>query len=310
MLVFFGVKTTSLSMLEYLISKKIKINLLVTINKRIAKKNTVSGYFDLTNFAKKNKIKIYHLKSYSINNLDIKYLSKMNYKIGLVYGWQRIIKEEILDLFETGVFGFHGSYLKLPNGAGRSPFNWSLRKGKKYIYQNIFKYTNKFDRGPIFNTTKFPIYSTDDINSLQFKGFYLAKYQILKLLNFSKINITIKLKQQQKLKQIVYFPKLSFTDSKIDFKKNCKDNLNIIRASSKPFDGSYFYMFDKKIVIVYQARLFLKQNNKYLKKSKESTILDIYNDQSFLIKLFDGIIQITEYKFNGNIKNYLNKKIY
>ena len=137
-------------MLEYLICKKTKIDLLITIDKKMAKKNSVSGYYDLTNFAKKNKIKIYHLKNYSINNSDLKYLSKLKYNIGLAYGWQRIIKTEVLDLFESGVYGLHGSYLKLPNGAGRSPFNWSLRKDKKYIYQNIFRYTDQFDRGPIF----------------------------------------------------------------------------------------------------------------------------------------------------------------
>lgn len=310
MLVFFGVKTTSLSMLEFLITKKFKIDLLVTVNRKIAKKNNISGYYDLSKFAKKNQIRIYHLKSYNINKEDLIFLSNIKNKIGLAYGWQRIIRSEVLKLFNVGVFGFHGSYLQLPNGAGRSPFNWTLRLNKKQIYQNLFKYTDQFDKGPIFNTTKFKIYETDDINSLQYKGFYIAKNQTEKLLNQFRLGKNIKLKKQKKLKKVIHFPKLSFKDSKIDFAKSCNQNLNIIRASSKPFDGSYFYMHDNKILIVNQAKLFLNKKNIFIKKKKESSILDVYNDESFLVQFYDGIIHITDYEFKADIYKYLNKRIY
>ena len=102
----------------------------------------------------KNKVEVYTSHKYSLKSEEDFAFSKNNFQIGFVVGWQRLIPENILDTF-IGVFGMHGSAMKLPKGRGRSPMNWSIIEGRKVFYTNLFKYNSGADDGDVLDTFKF-----------------------------------------------------------------------------------------------------------------------------------------------------------
>ena len=124
--VLFGCKDTTLHLAKFLFKLGLKIDL-ITISPTKAKINKVAGYLDLTLnsdlFSSINVVENYNLK----NPNDLSNIKKIkNLKLGFCMGWQRLISEEILNCFDIGIFGMHGSSRGLPYGKGRSPMNWAM----------------------------------------------------------------------------------------------------------------------------------------------------------------------------------------
>ena len=103
---------------------------------------------------KKNKIECFGIDDYTLNSEDF---DNMKFDLGIVYGWQRLIPQKVLDKFNIGVFGFHASPLGLPACKGRSPLNWSIIEGRDKTFNHFFKYNEKVDDGHIYSITKFEI---------------------------------------------------------------------------------------------------------------------------------------------------------
>ena len=117
----------------------------------------------------------------------MEYFKQNSPYIGFAIGWQRLIPENILNCFECGVFGMHGSSQDLPFGKGRSPMNWSLIEGRKWFYTNLFKYENGIDNGDIIGKDCFSIQESDTAETLHYKNL-LSFFNILKIIgHISKI---------------------------------------------------------------------------------------------------------------------------
>lgn len=246
----FGNKKSTLFLLTNLLKNNYTDLTLITLNQKSKKNIEISGLEkNLDLFCNNNKVNLYKSKSYSLKKIiDNNHFKKNRYDIGFSAGWQRIIPLEILNTFKYGVYGWHGSGFKLPNGRGRSPINWSIRLGQKKIYHNFFKYDEEADSGGIFETKIIYIKSSDYISDIQDKALEHIKDSSIRLIKKAKLN-SIKLQKQANYPSII-FPALNELSGQLyPCDLNANEALNIIRSCSKPFPGAYIVLNKRKIKI-------------------------------------------------------------
>ena len=183
-IVLFGVKTDT-----YDLYNKFKddIDLVVTLNDEETKNYHISGGEKINKLINKN---CYESNSYNFSTQECKdFFNNNTFDIGIVYGWQRIIPQYVLNRFKHGIFGFHASPLGLPFGKGRSPINWSIILDFKQVYNHCFQYNKNVDDGDIYSTTKLDILPWDNISSMRLKSIIDAKNTLNKLIKDFKNNI-------------------------------------------------------------------------------------------------------------------------
>lgn len=296
----FGCKYTTIFLLRSLM-KKIEINCVITISPENGKKNEVADYADLSIFCKQHKIQHYVAKSYNLKNQeDIVNISNLNLDIAFVVGWQRLIPKKVLQRISIGVFGMHGSTDDLPMGRGRSPMNWALLEQRKFFFTNIFKYDPGVDSGDVLDTFIFSIQPTDTSETMHYKNVLAMKTLILKNileLTNDKLNLT-----KQKDKGATYYPKRSPSDSVINWERDIFQVEAFIRAVTKPFNGAFSYIGDKKIII-WRASIFETDLVDYgYKNEKRGTILEIFPSGKFLIRCRGGILLVHEFETAAKFK--------
>ena len=115
-IIIFGNTHFTKILINYFLKKNFKITL-ITISSVKAKKNNIFNYTNLSIYKKNKNINIYNASNFNLkNDRDINFFKKIKPSLGFVNGWQRLIPPEILDKFDIGVFGMHGSSMKLPKG--------------------------------------------------------------------------------------------------------------------------------------------------------------------------------------------------
>ena len=291
--IIFGCRSNSFDFIKSLNRKKYKIEKIITISRKVAEKNKVSGYCDLSNLPRVISKKILLSKNYSLGlNKDNILDFKKKYEVGFSIGWQRIIPEQILRKFKYGVFGMHCSKFKLPDGRGRSPINWSLIKGSNYIYCNIFQYNKDIDDGDLVYTKKIFFSQNEDINTIQQKLCFIFS----NFINENNFFLKKKLKQK-KQKKIIYFKKRMAKDGLIKIANfNAEELHNFIRAQTRPYPGAYIIFKDKKYRLYKSNYFYYKMHKKFEKK-----IVQIFYDGSFLIYLKNYLIHILDHEIPKKI---------
>jgi methionyl-tRNA formyltransferase len=296
----FGCKSTTLFLIKSLIDK-IRIEYVITISPEQGKKNQVADYTDLRYYCNKHEINIYHAKQYSLATQEDKnFFLKSGLDIGFVIGWQRLIPKEILELFTIGIFGMHGSADDLPIGRGRSPMNWALIEQRKHFFTNLFKYDPGVDSGDIVDTFCFSIQSSDTAETLHYKNMLAMKTLILKNMD-ALLTGKINLKKQRQL-QPTYYPKRTPKDSLIDWRQDIFQIESFIRAVTKPFNGSFSYIENRKVTI-WRASIFETDLVNYgYTEERWGTIVEVFPNGKFLVKCRGGLLIIHEFETEVNIE--------
>ena len=245
-----GNKSTTKNLLQNFYANNIKIDYLVTLNPDSAKKLHIAGRSDeLEHIAKIIGAKVYQASSYKLSSEeDQEFFDAKSFDVGVSTGWQRIIPNQVLQTFDKGVFGWHGSGFEFPNGRGRSPLNWSIRLGLSQVYHNCFKYSNGVDNGEIYNTATIPIEANDYIDDLQRKAtkhILDTSVELIRDIVASKCSL-----KEQIDYPFITFPQLDENSGQLFPRKmSATAAFNIIRSCSKPFPGAFIINSQKKIRI-------------------------------------------------------------
>lgn len=303
--VVFGCKHTTAFILKTLAKEK-AVDLLVTINAEMGKKEQVADYCDLRNLARQLNIPVYNAQSYSLQSpIDIEFFSQIQSITGFVIGWQRLIPEQVLHRFREGIFGMHGSSQNLPFGRGRSPLNWSIIEGRTKFHTNLFQLKAGVDDGEILGSRTFFITEKDTGGSLQLKNTLAMRELIQSHLP------SILTGQYQLMPQApgipTYYPRRYETDSLIDWEMPVEFIERFIRAVTQPFNGAYSFIGQDKIIL-WEAQIFSK-NEFQFPETKPGEILEIISENEFLIKAIDGSLLVTNFSsvhqpLQGEILHY------
>ena len=290
-IVLFGVKSSTNKIIS---TFKDDIDLVVTLDDKSKEKYHISSVDDVYNKAMKNDIKVHCIDDYTLSK-DIDFFENNSFDLGLVYGWQRIIPEKILNRFRYCVYGVHGSPKYLPFGKGRSRMNWSLIQNYKQIYNHLFRYNSKPDDGEVYSITKFEINRYDTIESLLIKSMITAIKDFSNLIKDYKNN-NIKLNPQSDLEE-TFFEKRVPKDGKINLSNDTQDIYNLIRGVTKPFPGAFLYKNNSKVTI-WEAYPF----DKYLDfdEYKLGEIIQVIDDK-FILKLKDNTLLVKNFDCNEEL---------
>ena len=287
-IVLFGVKKDTYDLYERF---KNHIDLVITLDDNEIKNYHISGGKKISELIDKE---CYESNSYKFSTQECKsFFINNSFDLGIVYGWQRIIPEYVLDRFSNGIFGFHASPLGLPFGKGRSPLNWSMILGFKQVFNHCFKYNKNVDDGSIYSTTKLDILPWDNISSLREKSLMDAEQSINNLIADFHAN-QINLQRQDATKPESFFPKRSIKDGEIDLTKSTDEIYNLIRGVSHPFPGSFLTGLDNSKITIWDAHPYsytMFMESKY----KSGDIVKIFENNSFLLKTIDGVLLVKDY---------------
>lgn len=292
----FGVKDTTLEIIDYVQNKICSVDLVVTINKEVLSNNHISGFSELASIGEKYNIKMFESDSYALNDKKCKdFFGDNTFDIGISMGWQRLIPKYVLDKFSFGIFGFHGSCGYLPYGRGRSPLNWSIIQGAKRFILNLFQYDAEADSPNVFSNNMFEINLFDTIRTLQYKQLISAKTLINKLIEAYNCRNIIISKESKDFD--TWYEKRTPDDGKIDFKQKTDEIYNLVRGVTHPFPGTFAYIGINKITI-WQAYPFdgIIDFSQYC----PGEVVDIF-DENILVRTIDGSLIINEYEYKNKI---------
>lgn len=294
--VVFGVKDTSESIIDYIQKEICQVDLIITVDESVSKKNQISGYTKLDSIAKKYGIQIHKAESYSLTDDKTQELMSNNtFDIGISMGWQRLVPKSVLDCFKYGIYGFHGNCGYLPYGRGRSPLNWSIINGDSRFNLNMFRYDEKADSPNIFGTEMFSITAHDDIRTAQYKNMICSKNLIKRLLKaYESGSIEIRTESND---FDSWFEKRTETDGKVDFHDKTRNIYNLIRGVAAPFPGAFAFVNGKKVRI-WEAHPFDEMID--FSGYKPGQIIDIY-DGKLIVRTVDGSLLIDRYETDHEI---------
>lgn len=274
-------------LLDKLIEKQIEPSLLITTSPK--QSESISGYEDLSSYADKRNIPLYHPQKYSLKTeLDEQNLvNKVD--ILFVFGWQRLIPEWLIKSTKLGVYGVHGGPKPPPRCRGRAVLNWSLILGCKQFYLYLFKITPGVDDGEIVQMVRFDILPTDDIVTLYHKNCVVTSQMIVD--NLPKIiDGSISLKEQPS-GEPSYMPKREPENSGIYWNQTAERITNLIRAVVPPYPAAFTYLGDKRIYIR-RAHIF---DTKILFSEPPGTIVEVFPNKDFIVTTKDFSLYVKEY---------------
>ena len=294
-IVVFGCKHTTLDLITGLLRSGINIDYCVTLTPDLAKKESVSGYYDLRLPLKSLNIPCANVDKYSLmSNHDRDIIGSLNIDLILCMGWQRLLPEWLLNSLKIGAFGMHGSNKPLPHGRGRSPLNWALIQNKTLFFTYLFKYNCGVDDGPIVGMQKFDITPWDNCHTLHLKNtlsmIKLCEQYIPKILENSVMF------QPQLDDGVSYYPKRTADDGVIYWNDSTINIYNLIRAVTSPFPGAFTFLNGDRSskVIIWDGIPF--DSRLEWGASSSGEILEVFYDKSFIIKTGDTTILVTKYE--------------
>ena len=261
-----------LSCIEEIYNLGFDLKLIITLKEDKGVKK--SGRIFIDDFCKNNNIEL--LKVESINeNICSEKVRSLNIDWLFIIGWSQIAKSVIIDSPNNGVIGAHPTLL--PKGRGRASIPWAILKSLEYTGVTFFKIDEGVDTGKIIAQEIIRIDEKENATSLYNKVVAAHVNLIGKLLpNLIKSNIKYQFQDESKAS---YWPSRRPEDGEINLKGSVLEAEKLIRATTKPYPGAYFFRNHKKIII-WKAKLIEKR--------------DLNIDKGDILEFSDGYLLVEE----------------
>lgn len=283
-------------LVEELIRSKYPPHLIINSSPDSA--HNICGYKNLRKFADEQEIEILHPKSYSLtDNHDKEILLSKKIDILLVFGWQRLIPEWLIDHCLIGAFGVHGGPKKPPRCRGRAVLNWSILMGYKNFYMYLFKLTPAVDEGEIIDMIQFNITPFDDILSVYHKNCVVSTRMFLKNLPCIIEGKTKTIKPDNCLPS--YLPKRTPAHSGINWEAPAEKIINLIRAVTFPYPSAFTFI-DGMEIKIFSAHIF--DSAIQYSDTQPGKILDVFPNGDFVIGTQNFSLYIREYDCSDKSK--------
>jgi len=277
-----GTVEFSLKTLEKLID--LKVDLIGVCTKEASTFN--SDFADLKPLCIANKIP--YLTVDDINSRDsIQWITVLNPDVIFCFGWSSLIKKEILNIAPMRVVGFHPA--KLPMNRGRHPLIWALALGLKESASTFFFMDEGADSGDMLSQVDFEISYQDDARSIYNKVIDIALCQIEEFIPKLEKNNFTRIRQNNQHSNS--WRKRNESDGEIDFRMSSRSIYNLTRALTKPYVGAHI-KFNETNYSVWKV----KESNDFQENIEPGKVLRVF-DKVFVVKSYDGAIEIIEHDF-------------
>ena len=280
--VLIGAVEFSLRVLEKLIS--IDVDLVGVCTKKSSTFN--SDFFDLKPLSDINEVPCLHVEDIN-STKSVDWIKNLNPDVIFCFGWSSLIKKDILALAPMGVVGYHPA--KLPKNRGRHPLIWALALGLKESASTFFFMDEGADTGDMLSQVDFEISYQDDARNLYDKVVEIALIQIEEFIPALEKGTYTRIKQNEK--ESNDWRKRNELDGEIDFRMNSRSIYNLTRALTKPYVGAYI-KFNETNYSVWKV----KESNDFQENIEPGKVLRVF-DKIFVVKSYDGAIEIIEHDF-------------
>jgi len=272
----------SLRVLEKLIA--IDVDLVGVCTKKSSTFN--SDFFDLKPLSDINEVPCLHVEDIN-STKSVEWIKNLNPDVIFCFGWSSLIKKDILAVAPMGIVGYHPA--KLPKNRGRHPLIWALALGLKESASTFFFMDEGADTGDMLSQVDFEISYQDDARNLYDKVVEIALIQIEEFIPALEKGTYTRIKQNEKKSND--WRKRNELDGEIDFRMNSRSIYNLTRALTKPYVGAYI-KFNEKNYSVWKV----KESNDFQENIEPGKVLRVF-DKIFVVKSYDGAIEIIEHDF-------------
>jgi len=280
--VLIGSVEFSLRALEKLIA--IDVDLVGVCTKKSSTFN--SDFFDLKPLCDINEVPCLYVDNIN-STKNVEWIKNLNPDVIFCFGWSSLIKKDILAVAPMGVIGYHPA--KLPKNRGRHPLIWALALGLKESASTFFFMDEDADTGDILSQVDFEISYQDDAHNLYDKVVEIALIQIEEFIPALEKDTYIRIKQNEK--ESNSWRKRNELDGEIDFRMNSRSIYNLTRALTRPYVGAHI-KFNEINYSVWKV----KESNDFQENIESGKVLRVF-DKVFVVKSYDGAIEIIEHDF-------------
>jgi len=208
----------------------------------------------------------------------------------VVVGFGKLLTKVILDIPQFCCLNIHASLL--PKYRGAAPIKWALVNGEVKTGVTIIRMNEEMDAGDIVLQKELKI-GVDDTNQTLDEKLALMGAELLidamELIRGGKADFIA-----QDEKEVIFAPKLTKEDGKIDWNQSSISILNRIRAL-KPWPGTYSFFGTRMLKII---RAEAKRDMNF-KNFTPGEIIVTDGKTGLIVKTGDGALSILELQLEG-----------
>lgn len=165
--------------------------------------------------------------------------------LGICYSYDKIIKKEVLSLFQKGIFNLHGALL--PKYRGGAVLNWVLIRGESKTGMTVHKMVKEIDAGPIVLQKKVLIDRKDTAVTLREKLNNAAMELLPEFWKMVREEKLILKKQDES--EATYVRCRRPEDGWFSWNQSAEEIYNLIRGLVYPWPGAWYETEGEKHVI-------------------------------------------------------------
>ena len=277
--------------LRNLLRKDARVSEIVSLTPEQGDRYGVSGYQSAKPLAERHNVPLYYVEQYDLEtDRDRGHFQETDGDLLIVNGWQRLVPEDILRMFDRGALGVHGSADGLPKGRGRSPMNWSILEGMDRFLLSVIQLEEGTDEGAIVDTRKYEVTEFDTIRTLYYK-LAMATTEILLESLEPILDGTFEYEPQEGTP--TYYPKRKPDDGAIHWRNPTGKIHDLVRAVAEPYPGA-FTEVDGARVHVWDAVPF---STDFGRDGRAGEILQVFETtEEFVVRTGDGTLLVREWE--------------
>ncbi len=199
-------------------------------------------WFDsVAQVASENNIPVYAPEDVN-HPIWIQKINDLQPEVIFSFYYRNILKQDILDIPNSGAYNLHGSLL--PKYRGRCPINWVLVNGETETGVTLHHMTARPDDGDIVAQNVITIEDEDNAKTLSIKANKAAAKLLKEIL--PKIADGTAPKISQDSSKASYFGGRKPADGEINWNDSAEKTRNLVRAVSLPWPGAYSFIGTNK----------------------------------------------------------------
>lgn len=256
----------------------------------------ISGYEDLEPVARAIGARLYRPTTFALRSeRDMAALLAEDIDALIVFGWQRLIPDWLINHVSRGAWGVHGGPEKPPRCRGRAVLNWALVLGCERFFMYLFRIGPGVDDGDIVDLREFEITPDDDILTLYHKNCVVSTAMVIA--NLPAILDGTVAGVPQPAEGATYLPRRDPEDGGIAWTQPARRIADLIRAVASPYPGA-FTRYEGATVTIQRAQVF---DRTLAFDGRPGEILEVFPNGDFLVNAADAAIYVRSWSSDAPV---------